>query len=128
MKLKKGKNINYKGKKYLAKNLTYKEEAKKVSIILDTALNKNAIALAKNSNILICESSFLSDLEDKAKKFKHLTSKQSAEIAKKSKSKALILTHISQRYDNDKGKILSEAKKVFKNTSLVKDLDVIDLK
>jgi len=127
-KLKQGKNITYKGKKYLAKNFTYKEEDKKISIILDTAINKNAISLAKNSDLLICEASFLSELNDKAKQFKHLTSKQSAEIAKKSKSKKLILTHISQRYDRDTKKILDEAKKVFKNTILVKDLDVVDLK
>ena len=128
LKLKQGKNINYKGKKYFAKNLTYKEEDQKISVILDTSINQNAISLAKNSDVLICEASFLSDLEDKAREFKHLTSKQSAEIAKKSKSKKLILTHISQRYDRDKKKILDEAKKVFKNTFLVKDLDVMILK
>ncbi len=127
-KLKQGKNITYKKKKYLAKNLTFKEEDKKITVILDTAINKNSISIAKNSDVLICEASYLSDLKDKAKEFQHLTSKQAAEIAKKSKSKKLILTHISQRYDKDKKKILNEAKKVFKNTSLVKDLDVVNLK
>jgi len=38
-KLAEGKNITYKGKKYLAKNLTFKEEDKKISFILDTSLN-----------------------------------------------------------------------------------------
>lgn len=127
-KLKQGKNITFKGKKYSAKDLTFKEEDKKVSFILDTSMNKNAVLLAKNSDLFICESSFASDLKDKAKERKHLTSEQAAEIAKKSKSKKLILTHLSQRYDNDKKKILNEAKKVFKNTSLINDLDVINVK
>ena len=127
-KLKQGKNITYKRKKYLAKNLTYKEEDKKITIVLDTAINKNAISLAKNSDLVICESSFESNLKDRAKEFKHLTSNQAGQIAKKSKSKRLILTHISQRHDKDKKKILNEAKKVFKNSELVKDLDVVNLK
>ncbi len=124
-KLKKGKNISYKGKKYLAKNLTSKDKDKKISFVFDTATNKNIAPFVKNSDLLICEASFLSELKDRAKKFKHLTSKQSAEIAKKSKSKALILTHISQRYERNPEKLLGEAKKVFKKTSLVKDLDVV---
>jgi ribonuclease Z len=127
-KLKLGKNISHKGKKYLAKNLTYKEEDKKITVILDTALNNNAISLAKNSDLLICEASFEADLKDRAKEFKHLTSDQAAQIAKKAKSKKLILTHISQRYNQNKKKLLDEAKKVFKNSQLVKDLDVISIK
>ena len=38
-KLKEGKDIIYNSKKYLAKKLTYREEEKKVSFILDTSLN-----------------------------------------------------------------------------------------
>jgi ribonuclease BN (tRNA processing enzyme) len=39
----------------------------------------------------------------------------------------LILTHISQRYEHDPNMILKEAKKVFKNTKIVKDLDSIEI-
>jgi len=126
-KLKKGKNISYKGKKYLAKNLTFSEEDKKVSFILDTLNNKKIVSFVKNSNLLICEASFSSELKEKAKKHKHLTSKQAGDIAKKSKSKKLILTHLSQRYEKNMKKILNEAKKIFKNSSLVKDLDVLEI-
>ena len=56
-----------------------------------------------------------------------LTAKQAAEIAKKSKSKKLILTHIGQRYDNNLKKLLNEAKKVFKKSSLAKDLDKVEV-
>mgnify|MGYP001571433594 CR=1 FL=1 len=126
-KLKEGKNIIYKGEKYLAKNLTFSEDGKKISFILDTEMNKNIINFAKNSDILVCDSSYASDLKDKAKLHQHLTAEQAGEIAKKSKSKKLILTHISQRYEKRKDVILKEAKKVFKNSHLVKDLDVIEI-
>jgi len=127
LELKQGKNIQYNGKKYLLKDLTFKEEDKKITIILDTGLNSNSNILAKNSDILICDSSFGEDFKDKAKEHKHLTAGEAAGIAKKSKSKKLILTHISQRYDRRRKNILDEAKKIFKNSILVNDLDVLEL-
>jgi len=54
-KLKQGKNISYKGKKYLAKNLTFSEGDKKISFVLDTLNNKKIVPFVKNSNLLICE-------------------------------------------------------------------------
>jgi len=126
-KLKSGKNITYKNKKYLAKNLTYTDTGKKISIVLDTLLNKNITNFVKNSDVLICESSFSSDLEDKAKEHLHLTSKQAGEIAKKAKVKKLILTHLSQRYEKNPKKILNETKKIFKNSTLAKDLMVVEI-
>jgi len=127
-KLKQGKDIEYKGKKYLAKNLTYGVDDLKVSFVLDTSYNKNIVPFVKNSDLFVCESAFDSKLMTKARKHKHLTAKQVGEIAKKAKVKKLILTHISQRYDKNPKKILNEVKKIFKNVRLVDDLDVISLK
>ncbi len=126
-KLKEGKNISYKGKKYLAKNLTFKEEDKKIAFIFDTSMNKNIIPFVKGSDILICESTFASEMKEKASEYKHLTSHQAAEIAKKAKVKKLILTHISQRYERDKKKILDEARKIFKNSFLAEDLETLEI-
>jgi len=126
--LKEGKNIFYKGKKYLAKNLTFREADKKISVIMDTSLNKRIAPFVKNSDLLICESSFGSDLEKQAKERFHFTAKQAGEIANKSKSKKLVLVHISQRYEKNLKKILNEAKRNFKNTSIVDDLDEIEVK
>jgi len=126
-KLKQGKNILHKGKKLLAKNLTFKEDDKKVSFILDTSINNKISKFAENSDLIILEATFHSEHGADAKKKKHLTAKQAGEIAKKSKSKRLILTHISQRYDKELPKLLDDAKKVFKNVSIAKDLDVVEL-
>ena len=126
-KLKQGKDIVFNKKKYLAKNLTFRDKDRKVSFVLDTSFNKKIIPLVKNSNLLICEANYASDLTSLAKEYKHMTSVQAAEIAKKSNSKKLVLTHISQRYRKDLKKFLSEAKKVFKNSSLVSDLDIVEV-
>jgi ribonuclease Z len=126
--LKNEKDILYNGKKFKAKDLIFKDEDKKISFVLDTKENKNIVSLVKDSDLLVCEASFSDELKEQAKQHLHLTSKQAAEIAKKSKSKKLVLTHISQRYENDLGKILNEAKKIFKNTIIVKDFDVVSVK
>ena len=121
-KLKEGKNISYEGKKYLAKNLTYQEGDRKVSFVLDTAMNSRIAPFVKDSDVLVCESSFSAELEEKAKEHRHMTSEQAARVAKDSNSKKLILTHISQRHENNSQEILNEAKKVFKNAVLAEDL------
>lgn len=126
-KLKQGKNISHKGKKYLAKDLTFLERGKKISFVLDTSMNRQVSIFVKDSDLLICEANFGLEDKSKAEEYKHLTASQAAEIAKKSKSKKLLLTHLSQRYEGNPKKILDEAKKVFKNSYLVKDLDVVEI-
>ena len=124
-KLKEGKNIYHEGKKYSAKNLTSREEDRIISFVLDTSFNKNIIPFVKNSDILICESTFMPELKTKAKEYLHLTVSQTAEIAKKARVRKLFLTHISQRFSKDLKKVLEEAKKIFKESYLPRDLDVI---
>ena len=40
--------------------------------------------------------------------------------------KKIILTHMSQRYDENPKRLVDEARKVFKNTFIAKDLDVVE--
>ena len=124
--LQKGQDIIYKGKKIKAKDATYIVPGKKITYITDTLLTQNCINIAKNADILICESTFASDLKDKAKEYQHLTAQDAALIAKKAKVKQLILTHFSQRYKNA-SVFEKEARKIFKNTGLAKDFMVIEL-
>jgi len=125
--LQQGKNIEFKSKKIKSSQVSYIERGKKVSIILDTSINQNILKIAENSDLLICESTFSKEEEKVALEYKHLTSTQAAGIAKKSKSKKLLLTHISQRYEHHPEIILKEAKKVFKNAFLAKDLEIIEV-
>ncbi|MCX8159175.1 MAG: ribonuclease Z [Candidatus Pacearchaeota archaeon] len=125
--LQQGKDIIINGKKIKASQVCYKENGKKITIILDTSLNQNCFSIAKNSDILITEASFTSKEKKQAEEYKHLLAKEAAQIAKKSKSKKLLLTHLSQRYERNPKQILDEAKKIFKNSFIVKDFDKIVL-
>jgi ribonuclease Z len=126
-KLNEGKDVVYQGKKYSVNNLTFKEGDKKISFVFDTSFEKKLISLVKNSDLLICESTFDSSMEDLAKEYFHLTSIQAARIAKESKSRKLILTHLSQRNGPDYSKILKEAKSVFRNSFIANDLDKVEV-
>ncbi len=119
-KLQQGKTIKHKGKTISPNTLTKVKKGKSITFILDTAYTKAAEQLAKNTSLLISESTYLSNLEKKAKQNLHMTAKQAATLAKKAKAKSLILTHFSQRHKNPKD-FLKEAKKVFPNTQLAKD-------
>jgi ribonuclease Z len=120
-KLKEGEDITHLGKKYRAKDFLYGEKGKKVSVVLDTLINDRIVPFVKNSDVLLCESSFSSENSEDAKEHLHLTAKQCGEIAKKSKSNKLILTHISQRYENNLKGLLKDAKDVFKNVVIAED-------
>jgi len=126
-KLKDGKNISYEGKKYLAKDLTYVEDDLKVSVVLDTTVNEKIVPFVKNASLLISESTFGSELKEKAEEHNHMTVIDAAKIAKKAKVKKLVLTHISQRYEAKLKDILSQAKAVFPESVLVKDFDKIEI-
>lgn len=126
-KLQSGNDIIWKGKKIKSSSITYKEKSKKITIILDTRMNNKAINFAKNSDLLITESTFSEEDQKKAEEYLHLTAKDAAIIAKKSNSKNLILTHISERYENNLIAIEKEAKKTFKNSKIVKDFDSVAL-
>ncbi len=120
-KLKEGKDIIINGKRIKAKEITYVDKGKKISIVLDTKINDNIEKIAKNADLLICESTYL-DEEEIAKQYKHMTAKQAAKIAKKSKVKNLVLMHLSQKYEKREKEFLKEARKIFKNTEIAEDL------
>ncbi len=120
--LQKGNDIMFNGKKIKAKEVVYFEKGRKITFILDTKINENCYKIAKDSDLLITECVYLNSEKENAIENKHLTAEQAGEIAKKSKSKKLILTHISQRYELIPKAILSEVKKKFSNTIIAEDL------
>jgi ribonuclease Z len=125
--LKKGKDIVHEGKKIKSKDLTYLEKGKKISVVLDTLYNNKIEKFVTGADILICESSFGSDLNDLAKERLHLTSEQAGKIAKKAKVKKLFLTHISQRYEQNRKFLVDDAKKNFPNVKIVNDFDCFEI-
>jgi len=119
--LKKGLEVEVNGKKLDPKELLEKVKGKKITFIIDTLFNDLAIDLAKNSNLVVIDSTYAKEHEVKASEYFHMTSEQAALIAKKARAKLLCLTHFSQRYE-DLSILFEEAKKIFPKTLLGKDL------
>ena len=99
---------------------------RKITYSGDTTPCEEMIELAKDSTLLIHESTYIKEDSDKAEENFHSTSSDAASIAKKSNSKLLILTHISTRYQNT-DQMLKEALEIFDNTEIAKDLKKIEL-
>lgn len=98
----------------------------KITYSGDTTPCSEMVDFAKDSTILIHESTYMSEDADKAMENFHSTSADAAKIAKDSNSKELILTHFSTRYTQTDG-LLKEAKEIFENTKLAKDFMKIDI-
>lgn len=126
-KLKSGKDILIGKKKYRAKDFLYFEKGKKISFVLDTALNDRISNFVEGADVFVSESSFKSDLKERAREYFHMTVDQVSSIAKKSKVKKLFLTHVSSRYESNLKQVLDEAKKNFKESYLAKDLESIEV-
>lgn len=87
----------------------------------DTAPCDSVVQISKGSTLLIHESTFGDDLEEKAVETKHSTAAQAAKVAKEAGVEKLVLTHISSRYPNP-NELYEQAKKIFENTKVAKDL------
>ena len=124
--MKKGKDIVYEGKKIKVKDATYLVKGKKITYVTDTEMNTNAVKLAKESDLLISDSTYLDQLRDKAEETKHMTAADAANLASQADVKQLIITHFSQRY-KQVSELLEEAKNIFPNTRAAFDLMKINL-
>jgi len=83
----------------------------------DTVYKPDIVPIIKDADLLYHEATFLNDKEDLARKTKHTTSKQAAQIAKDANVNQLILGHYSGRY-NDISLFKKEAKEIFDKTEL----------
>lgn len=86
----------------------------------DTCYKPDIVPIIEKADLLYHEATFLSDREDLAKKTKHSTAKQAAEIAKMADVKSLIIGHYSSRY-KDINAFKAEAQIIFKSVHLAKE-------
>lgn len=86
----------------------------------DTSFKPDIISIIKNVDLLYHEATFLSNREDLAKKTKHSTARQAAEIAKLANVKSLVIGHYSSRYDQIDA-FKDEAQEVFEAVSLAEE-------
>ncbi len=89
---------------------------------MDTRRCDAVVRLAERADLLVCESTFLSEEGDVAAAYGHLTAAQAAEIARDAGARRLVLTHFSQRHP-DVEDYQREAEKVFADVHAARDLD-----
>jgi len=123
----KGKDVKINNKIFRLEDLTYLEKGRKISFVFDTKLCKNVYELSKNSDLAVIEASFLDRDKGLAKKYKHLTVEEAAKIAKISKVKKLILTHLSQRYEYEEDKLLKIARNIFPKAKIARDFMEVEV-
>ncbi|EOH89879.1 ribonuclease Z [Enterococcus villorum] len=112
------------GKKFVGPD----KKGRIVTILGDTRKTNNSVVLAKNSDVLVHESTFNKNEAKMAKDYFHSTTYQAAEVAKEAGTKQLLLTHISARYLGKTAlELEEEAKEIFPNTKIMKDFDTFDI-
>lgn len=119
-KLQRGEDADYEGALLDVDTYTRLRRGRKIAYVTDTALVSNAIEIARDADLFVCESTFASEHSDKSLDYDHMTSEMAAQIAQRAEAHRLILTHISQRY-SDTAKLLDEAKAIFPNVEVAFD-------
>ena len=82
------------------------------AFVMDTGLCDSVYALAEDVDMLVIESTFLTEDAEMAAQVGHLTAAQAATVARESRVRTLVLTHFSQRYP-DAARFLDEARPHF---------------
>ena len=99
----------------------------KVVFAIDTRPAETVKELAKNADMLIHDGGFAEERRPKAEEYYHSTAREAAQIAKASKAKRLALVHISA-VTRDDNVLLREARKIFRQTIVPKDFQVVSLR
>ncbi len=89
---------------------------------------RRVVEEARGCDLLIHDSTFRSDMADRAESTGHSTVKEACEIASAAGVGLLVLTHFSARYrESDLREIEEEARKLFSDVIVARDLLSIDL-
>jgi len=113
------------GVKILLDDVSWVRKGDVFSCVIDTKYCENAVSLAKDAKLFLCESTYLEEHKDLAVAHNHMTAKQAATIAKNAGAKQLVLTHFSARY-RDLEPFSEEAKEIFENVDTADDFKRFD--
>jgi ribonuclease Z len=128
-KLKKGEDIIDDDGKLLYRNsdLTLPpKNSRSYAYCSDTKYEENIIPIIKGVDLLYHEATFTKDMEKRADKTFHSTAEQAGKIAKKAKTKKLLIGHYSVRY-RELEPLLNEARSVFPESYLAIEGNFIDV-
>lgn len=127
-KLQKGRNVQLPGGAIIRPEevIGPSRQGRKVVYTGDTRPFKLLEKFAFGADVLIHDSTLGDELVKRAREYGHSTVAQAAKTAKNALVKKLVLSHISQRYE-DMNKWLNQARKIFKNTIIAEDFMRIDV-
>ena len=103
-----------------------KKKPAKITFSVDTRPHDGILKYAMNSDVLVSEATHSEGMSKKSHEYGHMTAKDAATIAKQTKSKKLVISHFSNRYEDIK-ELEDEAKAVFKNTIAAEDLMTLEV-
>jgi ribonuclease Z len=112
--------VEVNGTVFTAADFSVPKPGQSIAFVMDTRMCPEAIELARDVDLLICESTYLSTEAREAKDNGHLTAAQAATIAKEAGARNLVLTHFSQRYQSTQP-FLDEARAIFPEVIAAKD-------
>lgn len=113
-------SLTVNGRKITLASVTTLKPGKKIVYATDTRPSAETIKNAKGADLLIHESSFGEEQKKLAIARKHSTASEAAELAKKAKVHALVLTHFSARY-RETTQLIKEARHIFPRTTAATD-------
>lgn len=102
------------------------EPARSYAYCSDTKYMPELHKMIKGVSVLYHESTYANDACDKAALYNHSTAEEAAKVARDANAGKLLLGHFSARYENE-NILLEEAKKVFPNSVLASEMNVIDV-
>lgn len=100
---------------------------KKLAIFGDTAPCDAALALARNVDVMVHETTLETAMEEKANSRGHSSVRQAAALAHQADVGRLIMTHVSSRYDAEGcRRMLAECQAYFPASEMAEDFTVIE--
>jgi len=96
-------------------------EGAKLVTIGDIGRVDNVKSIVAGADVLVIEATFLEQDADTARHYGHLTAARAATLAAETGVRSLLLTHVSRRYRESD--IAGEARRIFPNTLVARDLD-----
>ncbi len=123
-----GENVTLADGRTITPDMVLADEIPGVKLVCigDVGRTDNIREYVAGADALVIEATFLQTEAEEARYFGHITARQAATLAAETGVKTLLLTHVSRRYrERD---IVSEARQVFPNTFVARDLEQYSLR
>lgn len=86
---------------------------RKLVISGDTRPCPSLVKASKDADLLVHESTFSDDEQERAVETRHSTAREAARVAREAGARRLVLTHLSSRHDTDPSKLLTQAREEY---------------